>query len=383
MKVLIAPQGFKGSMDAPEVAECIARGVRQVFRDATIVLLPIADGGEGTVQALVRSAGGELVRSRVLGPLGAPVDALWGILPNGTAVIEMAAASGLPLIARNRRNPSRTSTYGTGELILRAVERGARRLIVGVGGSATNDGGAGMAQALGVRLLDAAGNDLARGGGHLRDLVRIDVSGLDPRLVGVEVIVATDVNNPLCGPSGASHVYGPQKGATPRMVRELDAGLRHYAEIVAHDLGRDVAGIPGAGAGGGLAAGLVAFLGASIRRGVEVVFAAIDVDGHLQGVDLVFTGEGKMDQQDIYGKGPIALAQAAARHGIPSVAIVGSTTRDYGVVFDYGLDALIGVVTRPMPLDRAIAETADLLTEAATRACRLIRVGQYMSVRQP
>lgn len=363
-------------MDAPEVAERIALGVRQVYPEAEITLLPIADGGEGTVQALVRSAGGELVRSRVMGPLGSGVDAQWGFLPDGTAVIEMAAASGLPLIPRPRRNPNRTTTYGTGELIAQALERGARRLIIGVGGSATNDGGAGMAQALGARLLDSSGRQIARGGAHLRELERVDITDMDSRLSSTEVIVASDVNNPLCGPSGASHVYGPQKGATPRMVRELDAGLRHYAEIIRRDLGKDVRDIPGAGAGGGIGAGLIAFLDARLCPGVQVVFSAIRLEKHLLRANLVITGEGKMDEQDIYGKGPIALAQAAAALDIPTIAVVGSTARDYHVVFDYGLDAVMGIVTRPMPLDRAIVETGALLTEAAMRACRLVRVGQ-------
>lgn len=379
MRIVIAPQGFKGSLDAPEVAEAIGRGVRQVFHNAELVLLPVADGGEGTVRALVLSSGGQTVTTRVLGPLGPPVNATWGLLGGGdVAVIEMAAASGLPLLRREERNPMRATSFGTGELIRHALDHGVRKIIIGIGGSATNDGGAGMAQALGARLLDAEGQELAHGGGPLKYLDRIDTYGLDPRLKSVQVQVACDVNNPLTGPSGASHVYGPQKGADAEMVRELDASLERYAEILKRDLGKHVGDVPGAGAAGGLGAALLAFLDAELCQGVDIVFDAIQLDKHLEGADLVFTGEGRMDSQDVYGKAPMEVAKHAHRLGIPSVAVVGSTGRDYKVVFDHGLDAVIGTVNRPMPLDRAIAESGRLITEAAMRACRLIRAGMKM-----
>lgn len=383
MKIVVAPQAFKGSLDAPEVADAIARGVRQVFPDARLVVLPVADGGEGTVRAMVQSSGGRTVTSRVLGPLEQPVNATWGILGDGeVAVIEMAAASGLPLLRRDERNPMRTTSYGTGELIRHALDHGVRRLVVGLGGSATNDGGAGMAQALGVRLLDEWGREIARGGGALRHLARIDMSGLDPRVSDLEVEVACDVNNPLVGPTGASQVYGPQKGADHRMVRELDAGLERFAEVLKRDVGVDVRDVPGAGAAGGLGAGLIAFLDARLRSGVEIVFSAIQLDHHLKGASLVVTGEGRMDSQDVYGKAPMEVAKHAHRMGIPSIAIVGSTGRDYRVVFDHGLDAVIGTVNRPMPLDRAVAESNRLITEAAMRACRLVRVGMKVAHRE-
>jgi glycerate kinase len=382
LTIVVAPQAFKGSLDAPEVAQAIARGVRQVLRDARLIILPVADGGEGTVRALVEASGGRTVTTRVVGPLEKPVNAEWGILGDGvTAVIEMAAASGLPLIPRPERNPMRTTTFGTGELIRSALDHGVRKLIVGIGGSATNDGGAGMAQALGARLLDSAGNELPRGGGQLGKLERIDTSGLDPRLRDLDVEVACDVANPLCGPEGASAVYGPQKGADATMVRTLDAALQHYADVIERDMGKSVCDNPGAGAAGGLGAGLLAFADATLSPGVKIVFEAIDLDGKLRGADLVITGEGRMDSQDIYGKAPMEVAKRAKAVGIPSIAIVGSTGRDYRIVFDHGLDAVIGTVNRPMSLDRAVGESAKLITEAAMRATRLVCVGMTVAQR--
>jgi glycerate kinase len=380
MKIVIAPQGFKGSLDASDVAEAIARGVRQIFPAAALIVLPVADGGEGTVRAMVQASQGRLMATTVRGPLGTPVTAHWGLLGGAEiAVIEMAAASGLPLLRREERDPMKATSYGTGELIGAALAHGVKKMIIGLGGSATNDGGAGMAQALGARLLDAEGRELEQGGGALQHLSRIDTSDLDPRVAGIEVEVACDVNNPLSGPTGASHVYGPQKGADLQMVHELDRSLRHYGELLKRDLGADVADLPGAGAAGGLGAGLVAFLGAQLRPGVDIVFDAIQLDELLRDAALVFTGEGRMDSQDIYGKAPLAVAQHAKKFGVASIAIVGSTGRDYRIVFDHGLDAVIGTTNRPMTLDRAVNESARLITEAAMRACRLVRVG--MSVR--
>lgn len=376
LRIVIAPQAFKGSMDAPDVTQAIARGVKRVFPEAELILLPIADGGEGTVRALVDASGGRTVTTRVMGPLGQPVNATWGLLGDEeTGVIEMAAASGLPLIARHERNPLLATTYGTGELVCHALDHGVNRLIVGLGGSATNDGGAGMARALGVRFLDSDGRELPLGGAALAELNRIDVSGLDSRLRYVEVEAACDVTNPLCGPEGASHVYGPQKGADAEMVRVLDQSLARYAEVILRDLGKDVRGLAGAGAAGGLGAGLIAFLNARLEPGVDIVFRAIHLAEALEGANLVFTGEGRMDSQDVYGKAPLALAELAEGLGVPSIAVVGSTARGYQVVFDHGLDAVIGTVNRPMSLDRAINETGKLIAEAAMRAARLVRVG--------
>lgn len=383
MKIVVAPQSFKGSLDATEVANCIARGVRQVFPNAEITLLPVADGGEGTVRALVQASNGRVMSSRVMGPLERPVNANWGMLGDGsTGVVEMAAASGLPLIRRDERNPMRTTTYGTGELIRHALDHGVRRLIIGIGGSATNDGGTGMARALGVRFLDAEGHELPLGGGALRRLARIDVSDLDPRIYGVEVEVASDVNNPLCGPNGATAVYGPQKGADHQMVHDLDRGMRRYGDLLRDDLGKYVAETPGAGAAGGLGAGLMAFLDARMQPGVDIIFKALKLDQHLERADLVFTGEGRMDRQDLYGKAPLAVAQRAHRLGVPCIAVVGSTGRDYHIVYDHGIDAVIGTTNRPMPLERAVAESSRLITEAAMRACRMVQVGLRMSERR-
>lgn len=376
MKIVVAPQGFKGSLDATDVAQAIARGVRQVFPGAEIKVLPVADGGEGTVRALVQASGGRTVTTRVMGPLERPVNATWGVLGDGTTgVIEMAAASGLPLIRRDERNPARTTTFGTGELIRHALEMGMRRLIIGIGGSATNDGGAGMATALGVRFLDAESQPLRLGGMELTRLERIDITNLDERVLGLEVEVACDVNNPLTGPTGASHIYGPQKGADARMVYELDGALERFATILQRDVGVAVADVPGSGAAGGLGAGLIAFLNAELKSGVDIVFRAIGLDAQLRNADLVITGEGRIDRQDLFGKAPMAVAQHARELGVPSIAVAGSTGRDYHVVFEHGLDAVIGTVNRPMPLDRAVAEAPRLIAEAAMRACRLVRVG--------
>jgi glycerate kinase len=382
MKIVVAPQGFKGSLDATEVAQAIARGVRKVFPSAEIKILPVADGGEGTVRALVQASGGHTVTTRVMGPLERPVNATWGVLGGGEiGVIEMAAASGLPLIRRDERNPARTTTFGTGELIRHALDLGMRRLIIGIGGSATNDGGAGMAAALGVRFLDEAGHGLPLGGAALSRLDRIDASGLDPRVVGLQVEVACDVNNPLTGPTGASHIYGPQKGADARMAYELDCALERYASVLERDVGKLVRDVSGSGAAGGLGAGLIAFLGAELKSGVDIVFNAIGLRKHLQNADLVITGEGRIDRQDLYGKAPMAVAQHARALGVPSIAIAGSTGRDYHVVYEHGLDAVIGTINRPMPLDRAVAEAPRLIAEAAMRACRLVTVGMKLHER--
>jgi len=380
VRIIVAPQAFKGSLDAIHVGHAIARGVRQVFSHADIIVLPVADGGEGTVRALVQASGGRTITTRVMGPLESPVNATWGLLGNGeTGVIEMAAASGLPLIRREQRNPMRTTTYGTGELIRHALDHGVRNLIVGIGGSATNDGGAGMAQALGARFLDENGQPIALGGGHLHRLARIDISGLDPRLRELEVEVACDVDNPLTGPNGASHIYGPQKGADPQMARELDAGLERYADIVRRDVGKEVRNLAGAGAAGGLGAGLIAFLNARLRSGVEIVFEALQLEKRLEGADLVITGEGRMDRQDLHGKAPLEVAKRARAAGLPCIAVVGSTGRDYHVVYEHGIDAVIGTVNRPMAMDRAVAESSRLITEAAMRACRLLSVGMALA----
>ena len=313
MRIVIAPDSFKESLSALDAALAIREGFRAVYPDADYVLLPVADGGEGTVDALVAATGGRRVARRVVGPLGDEVEAFYGVTGDGgVAVIEMAAASGLELVPPPLRNPLVTTTFGVGELIRAALDDGARRFVIGIGGSATNDGGAGMVQALGVRLIDAGGGELPRGGGALAGLEDIDVSGLDPRLTECSIEVACDVDNPLVGPNGASAVFGPQKGATPELVRILDASLAHYAAVVERTLGKPVADMPGAGAAGGLGAGLYAFLGARLRPGTEIVMAAVDMDLVVRDADLVITGEGRLDSQTIHGKTPIGVAAVAS-----------------------------------------------------------------------
>ena len=378
MYVVVAPQSLKGSLDAPDVGEAIAAGIRRVWPDADIRVVPVADGGEGTVRSLVAATGGALRHARVTGPLGEPVDAEYGTLGGnraGTAVIEMAAASGLPLVPPEKRNPRMTTTRGTGELMRAALDAGARQLLIGIGGSATNDGGAGMAQALGAQLLDAQGNELPAGGVALAHLRRIDPSGLDPRLKDVEVQVASDVTNPLCGPEGASAVYGPQKGATPEMVSELDAALAHYGEILTRDLGADVARVPGAGAAGGLGAGLLAFAHAQLVPGAQLVLETLDFAHILQGAALVFTAEGQLDSQTAYGKAVGAVATAARKAGAHAVALAGSITADDAALEKLGIDAALSIVSGPMTLEESMANTARLLTDAAARATRLIALG--------
>jgi glycerate kinase len=379
MRIIVAPDSFKGSASALRVAQAMERGVRAVFPDAVVVKVPIADGGEGTVAALLDATGGSPRTTRVRGPLGAPVEAGWGVLGDGrTAVIEMAAASGLPLLQAAARDPRRASTSGTGELVRAALDEGLRRLVLGIGGSATNDGGAGLARALGVRFLDGQGNDLPEGGAALAGLARIDLAGLDPRLAAAELLVACDVDNPLTGPRGASAVYGPQKGATPAMVVELDGALARYAEVARSVTGRDVAGLPGAGAAGGLGAGLLFFTPARLRPGVELVLEATGFDRLLAGAALVITGEGRTDAQTAMGKAPVGVAVAAKRHGVPVICLSGGLGDGAEQVLAHGIDALATVVPGPMPLEEAMARGEALVELATARVCRLLRVGRAL-----
>ena len=371
MKVVVAPDSFKECLSAEAVARAIGRGVRAAAPDAEVVEVPMADGGEGTVRALVAATGGTLHRATVTGPLGEPVEAEFGLLGDrATAVIEMAAASGLPLVPPSRRDPTRTTTRGTGELIGAALDLGASRLIIGIGGSATVDGGAGMAQALGARLLDGSGRDIGPGGGELSRLARLDVSGLDPRLANVACEVACDVDNPLLGPNGAARVYAPQKGATPEAVAVLEANLARFADVVERDLGVSVRDVPGAGAAGGLGAGLMAFLGARLRPGVRIVIEATGLRDRLRGADLAIVGEGKLDAQTAHGKVPVGVAEVAAEAGVPVVAIAGSLGDGYDVVHEKGIAACFAIFDRPMSLEEAFARAEELL---ARTACEVVR----------
>lgn len=375
MRILLAIDSFKGSLSSLEAAAAVAGGIYRVLPDAQITTAPLADGGEGTVDALVAATGGQKLSATVAGPLGHPVTAEYGLLPDGTAVLEMAAASGLTLVPGNSRDPRITSTFGTGELMRAALDNGTAKIIMGIGGSATNDCGAGMAQALGIRLLDADGMELGPGGGQLDRLRRIDLSGLDPRLKQVSIEVACDVRNPLCGPQGASAVYGPQKGATPAMVEELDAKLGFFAACIKEQLGIDLAGTPGSGAAGGLGAGLLAFAGATLKSGVNLVLDAIKIDRLLQNADLVITGEGQLDGQSSYGKATAGVAARTAVHGLPVIALVGSIGPGADKLYDLGISSIIPIVSGPVSLGEAMDRAAELLTDAAERTFRLLKTG--------
>jgi glycerate kinase len=328
----------------------------------------MADGGPGTVEAVVEASGGRIVTATVEDPLGRPVAAQWGIVEGQTAVIEMAAAAGLWRLSEEERDPRVMSTYGVGQLVLAALEAGCQRIIVGVGGSATNDGGAGMGAALGARFLDAEDNELPAGGAALARLDRIDVSALDQRLPDCEVVAATDVTNPLCGPEGASLLYGPQKGAGPEVAQELDAALRRYGEIVERDVGVQVLDVPGAGAAGGLGAGLVAFLGARIEPGVEVVAQTVRLRGRLRGAGLVLTGEGRLDGQTGYGKTVAGVARVAAAEGVPVIAVAGSLGPGWERVLKLGVEGVEPIVPRSGTLQDAMARPAEMLATTTARA---------------
>jgi glycerate 2-kinase len=366
MKVVIAPDKFKGSLSAGQAVEAMARGVLRAFPGAELDRVPMADGGEGTVEALVTATGGRFLEAQVSGPMDEPVRARYGLLGDGgTAVIEMAAASGLVLVPHDRRDPTRASTRGTGELLLAAMDAGAKKVIVGIGGSATNDGGAGLAQALGYRLLDANGRELEPGGGGLARLHRIDSSGRDRRVDAVEILVACDVDNPLCGPRGASAVYGPQKGATPAIVEQLDRALDRFAQVVERELGVSIRDLPGAGAAGGLGGGLVAFAGGRLERGIDLVIDAVGLAERLRGASLCLTGEGSIDGSSAYGKTAVGVAHLARSLGCPTLALAGTIGPGAEGVLEHGIDAYFSICPGPIALADAIAQ-ADQLLEAAT-----------------
>ena len=373
MKVVIAPDSYKGCLSALEVAKAMERGVLSVFPSAEVRKIPIADGGEGTVAALVTATNGQLRQTEVTDPLGNKIIAHWGVLGDGrTAVIEMAAASGLPLVPKEKRDPRVTTTYGTGELIKAALADGLAKIIIGIGGSATNDGGTGMARALGVRFLDAAGQEVAAGGGSLAEICQIDTTGLDPRLKNTEIVVACDVDNPLCGTRGASAVFGPQKGATPEMVQQLDAGLAKYASCARQATGRDVAEKAGAGAAGGLGAGLMFFTPAQLKPGVEIVLDAVGFSDIVRDADFVITGEGRTDFQTAFGKAPVGVAKVAKTHGVPVFCISGGLGEGADDVLAQGIDAVMSICDRPLSLEECMAAGAKLIEPAAARLSRIV-----------
>lgn len=377
LRIVISPQAFKHSIGAREAALAIQRGILSAVPDAETILIPVADGGDGTLAALIDTTGGTYHEAVVTGPLGDPTPARWGVMGDGeTAVIEMALASGLALIPDDRRDPRRATTYGTGELMRAALDAGYRRIIVGLGGSATNDGGTGMASALGALFLDAGDNPLPPGGATLSNLARIDASAMHPALAQATIIGATDVTNPLCGDTGASAIFGPQKGATPEMVAELDACLSNLAAVIRSDVGPDVLHTPGSGAAGGLGAGLIAFAGAELRSGIDMVCDVLDFDSHATGSDMVITGEGRADRSTAFDKAPVGIARRAGQFGVPTILMAGSLGPGYETLYEHGIDAILPIAEEPSDLDSSLQRGAELLERAAERAIRIYGLGR-------
>ena len=379
MKIVIAPDSYKESLSALDVATAIEQGFREIFPQAEYIKLPVADGGEGTVEAMVAATQGRIVEVAVTGPLGAQVEGFYGLSGDEqSAFIEMAAASGLELVLPEQRNPLITTSWGTGELIRHALDAGVKHIIIGIGGSATNDGGAGMVQALGAKLLDSEGNPLGQGGGALETLARIDISELDRRLHDCRIEVACDVTNPLTGKEGATAIFGPQKGATPEMITRLDAALAHYAELIKRDLDLDVLDLAGGGAAGGMGAALFAFCGAELRQGIEIVTDALHLDRYVAEADLVITGEGRIDSQTVHGKVPVGVAKVAKRYNKPVIGIAGSLTADVGVVHEHGIDAVFSVIYGICTLDDALKNAAENVRMTARNVAAVLKAGQAL-----
>ncbi len=378
MKILIASDSFKGSATTMEVADSIEKGFAGIYQGVEIVKVPMADGGEGTVETLVAGMDGEFAHEEVTGPLGEGVQAKYGIIKDEIAIIEMAEASGLVLVKEEMRNPLLTTTYGTGELILSALKRGYRKIYVGIGGSATNDGGMGMAKALGYRFLDRDGNEIPDGGGALGQLQRIDRSKVTPLIEDAKITVMCDVENPLYGTDGAAYVYGPQKGANPEMVKLLDENLKHFADILKRDMDVDIGDIPGSGAAGGLGGGLMAFCRAELKPGIEMVLDIQQFEGQLQGVDLVITGEGRIDGQSAKGKVPAGVAKLARKLNKPVVAIAGGIGEGTEGLYSMGIDLILPIVDRPMGLGEAMGEAKTLLEKTGERLARILMLSEKL-----
>ncbi|WP_392561022.1 glycerate kinase [Orbus sturtevantii] len=355
MKIVIAPDSFKESLKASDVASAIKAGFSQIYPDAGYVLLPVADGGEGTVEAMVNAIGGSIIKTVVIDPLGQKNESFYGISKDKQcAIIEMAAASGLELVPINERNAKITTSYGTGQLIYHALEKGVKKFIIGIGGSATNDGGAGMLQALGIKLLDKNGQQIGYGGQALADLNEIDITGMDPRLKNCDFEVACDVTNPLTGKNGASFIFGPQKGANAIDIELLDNNLKHFANVIKNDLNIDVEHIPGTGAAGGMGAALLAFLNAKLKPGIEIITELLNLDELIKNADLVITGEGRLDHQSINGKVPIGIATIAKKYNKPTIAIVGSFGNNAELVYPYGISAMFSILSKISTLAEAL-----------------------------
>lgn len=377
MKIIIAPDSFKESLSSLEVAYCIEEGFKEVYPNAEYLRLPIADGGEGTVEALILATKGTIVKTDVTGPLGNKIKSFYGICGDKeTVVIEMAAASGLDLVPVEKRNPLKTTSYGTGELIKAALDSGYRKFIIGIGGSATNDVGAGMLQALGVKLLDVESKEIALGAAHLVSLDKIDINRLDSRIFESEIKVACDVNNPLTGPNGASAIFGPQKGATPQMVKLLDSYLVNFSKITKRDLGKVIDKYPGAGAAGGMGAALKGFFKAQLLPGIDIIIAQTKLKDLIQDTNLVITGEGKIDGQSILGKAPIGIAKVAKEYNIPVIAIAGSLGFDVNKVRDYGINAVFSVITEPCSLEDALKDAKKNIKLTAKNIAEVLKLSK-------
>ena len=373
MRVIIAPDSFKESLSASKVALAIAEGIQKVDYQARIVCIPMADGGEGTVEALVTATSGEIIAVPSVDALSRPIDSFYGVLGDSkTAIIEMAAASGLELLSVQEQNPLITSTYGTGLLLKAAIDAGFQNIIIGIGGSATNDGGAGMAQALGFKLLDKNGQSIGLGGNSLGNLFKIDRSEVHPILASVKITIACDVQNPMLGASGATSVYGPQKGATPEMVDILECGMANYSSILTREFGIDYSKIPGSGAAGGLGAGLMAFCGAQIRSGFELIAELTDLEQQISHADLVFTGEGKIDSQTAFGKTISGIAKLCKNHQVPLIALAGMVSGDLSELYQQGLTSAFAIGNQPMSLNDSKARAASLLSSTSEQLLRLI-----------
>lgn len=374
MKVVVAPDSFKGTMSSVEVCEISENAIKSVLPETIVTKIPVADGGEGTVEAFLAALGGERIKVKVRNPFFNDIESFYGILPDKeTAVIEMAAASGLTLVGGNM-NPLLATTYGTGELILDALDKNCSRIILGIGGSATNDGGIGMSAALGVRFLDGNGGNIGLNGGGLAGLTKIDVKHKDKRLENCEIIVACDVDNTLCGMNGASYVFGPQKGADENMVRILDSNLSHYSDILNKELGIQVRDIPGTGAAGGIAASLLAFTKCSIKPGITIILDTVGFDKLIEDADLIITGEGRIDGQSLRGKTPLGIAARAEKFGVPVIAVVGSIGSDIDAVYSCGIKAVFSTGRRPVPFEQAKLTCREDLFHTVENIFRLYKI---------
>lgn len=371
MKIVIAPDSFKGSLSAVAAAEAIEKGVKNYMPQAVTVKLPMADGGEGTLDSLIAATNGRKIQVTVTDPIGNPVEAAYGIIePDQTAIIEMAAASGLCLLTNEQQNPMIATTFGTGELIKHALDAGCRNFILAIGGSATNDGGSGMLQALGLALLDSAGQPVGTGGASLQDIASIDAEKFDSRIADSKFLLACDVQNPFLGANGATRIYGPQKGATPQMLEELEGYMATWADIIASHTGTHIHQLPGAGAAGGLGGAFLAFFPIEMRRGIDVVIEYSRLSDHLEGADLLITGEGQIDAQTANGKTPMGVAQEALKFQVPTIALAGSIGKDIDKLYPYGIISVHSIVNSTMSLEAAMEQAAELLSQSAEQVMR-------------